>query len=114
MLEPTTWHRFFLELTNRCNFDCLFCPSGISERPRRDIDRTLALDVIDQLGELGFGGRIYFHVLGEPLLHPCVFEIVDHAAEAGMAPVLFTNGGALTDDAGPKPAKESTLTTIRQ
>ena len=92
------WRRAFLEITNRCNFDCLFCPSGISKRPRKDMDSALAVDIIDQLAELGFQGTLYLHVLGEPLLHPSVFAIVDHAAETGMRPVVFTNGGALTRD----------------
>ena len=91
------WQRVFVEITNRCNFDCLFCPSGISERPRRDMPPELAHSLIDQLHALGFGGKIYFHVLGEPLLHASVFEIVDSAAEAGMRPVLFTIGRMAND-----------------
>ncbi len=62
------------------------------------MDREVAFELIDQLQGLGFQKTIYFHVLGEPLLHPHVFPIVDRAAEAGMVPVLFTNGGALTED----------------
>jgi len=87
-----------MEITNRCNFDCVFCPSGISKRAKHDMDRHLAFSLIDQLQELGFSKTIYFHVLGEPLLHPSVFDIVNHAAEAGMRPVIFTNGGALADE----------------
>jgi hypothetical protein len=97
-LAAHNWDRFFLEITNRCDFDCQFCASGISQRPRGDLDPSLAFSVIDQLRELGFGETIYFHVLGEPLLHPEVLPIVNHAAEAGLRPVLFTNGGALTKD----------------
>jgi sulfatase maturation enzyme AslB (radical SAM superfamily) len=92
------WKWFFMEVTNRCNFDCVFCPSGISERPRQNMDRDVAIDLIDQLQALGFDKRLYFHVLGEPLLHPEIFDTVDHAAEAGMTPILLTNGGALTDE----------------
>jgi radical SAM protein with 4Fe4S-binding SPASM domain len=90
--------RVFLELANRCNLDCQFCASGISTRPRRDLDKDLACELIDQLNQLGYREAIYFHVLGEPLLHPGVFEIVNHAAERGMRPVLFTNGAALTGE----------------
>lgn len=92
-----SWKWFFLEITNRCNFDCLFCPSGISQRPKRDMGAMLALGVIDRLAKGGFEGNLYLHVLGEPLLHPSVYHLVDHAAEAGLRPVLFTNGGALTE-----------------
>jgi MoaA/NifB/PqqE/SkfB family radical SAM enzyme len=96
MVEDWKW--FFMELTNRCSFDCVFCPSGISERPRQDMDGDTAFSLIDQLQALGFDKRLCFHVLGEPLLHPEILNIIDHAAEAGMTPVLFTNGGALTDE----------------
>jgi MoaA/NifB/PqqE/SkfB family radical SAM enzyme len=95
-LAAHNWDRFFLEITNRCDFDCRFCASGISQRSRSDLDPSLALSVIDQLRDLDFAETIYFHVLGEPLLHPEVLPIVNHAAEAGLRPVLFTNGGALT------------------
>ena len=92
------WERFFLEITNRCNFDCTFCPMGDSSRPKRDMSAQQARNIIDQLQALGFGGLIYFHVLGEPLLHPAALELVDYAADAGMRPVLFSNGGAFMDD----------------
>ncbi len=88
---------FFLEITNRCNFDCDFCPCGVSCRSRGDMASGQAFRIIDELQELGFDKKIFFHVLGEPLLHPEVFKIVDYAADAKMKPVLFTNGGTLTD-----------------
>lgn len=89
----------FMEMTNRCNFDCTFCPSGISERPKQDMSADLAMTIIDQLQTSGFQGRMFFHILGEPLLHSDVFTIINHAAEAGIRPVLFTNGGTLTEAA---------------
>ncbi len=90
--------RVFIEITNRCNFDCMFCPSGISERPREDMPRELAGSLLTQLNAMGFAGTLYLHVLGEPLLHPDVFAITDQAADLGMRPVIFTNGGALSED----------------
>jgi radical SAM protein with 4Fe4S-binding SPASM domain len=57
----------------------------------------LAIDVINQLQELSFQGTLFLHVLGEPLLHPNVFNLIEHAGQAGIRPVIFTNGGALTD-----------------
>ena len=93
-----SWQRVFIEITNRCNFDCNFCPSGISVRPKRDMPYNTVLRLIDELQSMGFQKTIYFHVLGEPLLHPQVFDIVNHAAGAGLNPVIFTNGGALTPE----------------
>jgi len=35
-----------MEVANRCNFDCVFCPSGISERPRQNMDRDAAFSLL--------------------------------------------------------------------
>ena len=92
------WQRVSIEITNRCNFDCLFCPSGIGERPKEDMPRELAFDILAQLNAMGFTGSLYLHVLGEPLLQPDVFTIRNRAADLGMRPIIFTNGGALSED----------------
>ena len=96
--QTATWQRVFIEITNRCDFDCLFCPSSLSERPKGDMPKDLAMGLLGQFAEMGFAGSLYFHVLGEPLLHPDVFVLTDRAADLGMRPVIFTNGGALSED----------------
>jgi len=88
--------QIFVEITSRCNFDCLFCPSGIATRRKGDMPRQTAFDLLAHLHDMGFNRNLYLHVLGEPLLHPDVFDIIDRAADLGMRPILFTNGGALS------------------
>jgi hypothetical protein len=63
------------------------------------MDAELVYILIDQIQDLGFDRAIYLHVLGEPLLHPAVYDIVDYAFQAGMKPAIFTNGCALTREA---------------
>jgi hypothetical protein len=87
----------FLEVTNYCNFRCSFCPQGISTRPPEHMDTELAKDLIKQLHEAGYRKNLYFHILGEPLLHPDIFEIVRSASKRIPRSILFTNGSLLTD-----------------
>jgi len=88
----------FLEVTNYCNFLCSFCPQGISARPPEHMDTELAKDLIKQLYEAGYRNNFYFHILGEPLLHPDIFEIVEFASKRLPKSILFTNGSLLTSE----------------
>lgn len=43
----------------------------------------------------GFGEYLYFHLMGEPLLHPNLGEFLDIAGELGFKVILTTNGTLL-------------------
>lgn len=84
--------RCYLEITNVCNLDCVFCPK--TERAKH----TLTLEEFDVLtsrlkGEVRF---LYFHLMGEPFLHPQLPQFVRMAREKGFTPVLTTNGTLLS------------------
>lgn len=87
--------RCYLEITNICNLDCLFCPKTVRK------GRSLSLEEFDLLtGKLaGKVKFLYFHLMGEPLLHRHLPEFVRMAREKGFIPVLTTNG-TLLDRAG--------------
>lgn len=83
--------RCYLEITNICNLNCLFCPKN--ERP----GRMLTLEEFDLLttrlmGQVQF---LYFHLMGEPMLHPQLPAFVRLARDKGFVPVLTTNGTLL-------------------
>ena len=83
--------RAYLEITNRCNLRCSFCPGTV--RPLHDLTedefRLLA-------GPLRPGADyLYFHVMGEPLLHPLLMTFLDIAGELGFKVILTTNGTLL-------------------
>jgi radical SAM protein with 4Fe4S-binding SPASM domain len=84
--------RCYLEITNICNLDCLFCPK--TKRARR----TLTLEEFDFItGRLQ--GRVkflYFHLMGEPLLHAHLPEFIAMSRDKGFIPVLTTNGTLLS------------------
>lgn len=92
---PRKFQRIHLELTNRCNFSCVFCPDGKMTRKRGVMDEALALSALDQISELDLAEKVTFHVMGEPLLHPRFFPILDHARARGLAVGLTTNGALL-------------------
>lgn len=85
--------RAYVEITNVCNLRCSFCP-GTGREPRfmsyADFDRiTAAL--------AGSVSYLYFHVMGEPLLHKDLARFLALAAERGFRPCLTTNGTLLRE-----------------
>jgi hypothetical protein len=90
-----------LELTNRCQLDCLFCSRQKSRRPLGDLSletaRLLTLEARAQAEALGFVG-VRFTGWGEPLLHPRAAEIAALVKEAGLKLKIYTNGLALTPE----------------
>lgn len=86
--------RCYLEITNVCNLDCIFCPKTQRQK------HTLSMEEFDRLtdrlvGEIKF---LYFHLMGEPLLHPHLPEMVGRARAKGFVPILTTNGTLLQTD----------------
>lgn len=84
--------RCYLEITNICNLNCLFCPKTDRE------NRTLSVQEFDCLTERlrGQVKFLYFHLMGEPFLHPHLPQFIAMAKEKGFVPVLTTNGTLLT------------------
>jgi len=107
---PRKFKRIHLELTNRCNFSCVFCPDGKMTRPRGLMDEGLARSALDQIAELDLAEKVTFHVMGEPLLHPRLLEILDHAASRNVPVGLTTNGALLRADT----IRELALRDLRQ
>lgn len=80
--------RCYLEITNVCNLDCVFCPK--TRRTKRMLTREEFEALTDKLqGKIQF---LYFHLMGEPCLHPLLPEFILRAREKGFVPVLTTNG----------------------
>lgn len=85
--------KVYLEITNVCNLRCSFCP-GTTRPPRflsPDAFRTLAARLV------GHTEYLYLHVMGEPLCHPDLAEILDIAADLGFHICLTTNGVLLPE-----------------
>lgn len=83
--------RAYVEITNICNLRCAFCPG--TKRPERFMPpeefRILARRLRPHTGFL------YLHVMGEPLLHPQLGELLEIGAAEGFRICLTTNGTLL-------------------
>lgn len=94
---PLPVNRLHLELTNRCNFSCEFCPDAKMSRKRGLMPLETAKAAIDQVAATGAVKTVLFHVMGEPTLHPQLVDIVAHAASRNVAACLTTNGSRLDE-----------------
>jgi pyruvate-formate lyase-activating enzyme len=85
-----------LELTNRCNLRCTFCPTadGRMARARGFMDDALFRRSLDGAGRLQFALLFQW---GEPLLHPRFVELAKDAAARGIRTLVTTNGTLLDD-----------------
>lgn len=86
----------YLEITNVCNLRCEFCP-GTRRQPgflTPENFRTLAAKLRPHTEYL------YLHLMGEPLLHPRLKEILAHGAALGFRLMITTNGTLLEQRGG--------------
>ena len=84
--------RIHLEVTNVCNFKCEFCPDAIMERKRGHMALSLLTKALDEIAEQNLAKVVAFHLMGEPLIYPHIFEAIDLALERGINLHLTTNG----------------------
>ena len=83
--------RCYLEITNICNLDCLFCPK--TDRAKHRLSMEEFEQLTDKLrGQIKF---LYFHLMGEPFLHPHLSDFIQIARRKDFVPVLTTNGTLL-------------------
>ena len=83
--------RIYLEITNICNFDCSFCHK--TARPKKQMSEE-EFDLL--LGKLAKRAKhLYFHLMGEPTLHPLLPRFIEKARAVGFLPAITTNGALL-------------------
>lgn len=79
--------KIYVEITNICNLNCSFCPKhGREKKYMRLEDFNVLLKNVKD-----FTNYLYFHVMGEPLMHPQINEFIDLASKHFFVN-LTTNG----------------------
>lgn len=80
--------KIYIEITNVCNLACKFCPQTKRKPEFMKVETfSKILDEIKPHGEY-----IYFHVKGEPLLHPEIDKFLDLSYKKGFKVNITTNG----------------------
>ncbi len=85
------FRKVYLEITNVCNRSCSFCPG--TRRAPRFMSEADFVRLIDRLRP--WTDYLYFHLMGEPLLHPELERFLALAGDRGFRVVLTTNGTLL-------------------
>ena len=83
--------KVYLEITNRCNLNCAFCPG--TKRPGGSLEQAEFERLLGKLRP--WTDYLYFHLMGEPLCHPNLETYLRLAGEAGFRVILTTNGTLL-------------------
>lgn len=87
-----------IELTNRCNFRCLMCPTGVGSivRHKGVMDDAVFHKILEQIAP--YKTPVRFVRWGEPLLHRNLVEYVVKLKRLGSIVHINTNGSLLTEE----------------
>ncbi len=87
--------RVYVEIGNICNLNCSFCSEIKREK------RQMTVNEFSHIAKAikPYTDYLYFHIKGEPLLHPSLPEFFDIASEHGFM-VNITTNGTLLDKTG--------------
>ena len=77
-----------MEITNLCNRNCTFCPGTVREPKMMTVSEFES--VVRKL--TGVTGYLYYHLMGEPLTHPGLPEMIEIATGLGFKSQITTNG----------------------
>lgn len=95
MNSKLPFSRAYVEITNMCNRSCSFCHGTAREgRFMSQEELSHLLTELDGLTEY-----LYFHLMGEPLLHPLLPDFILQATSRGFKCAVTTNGTLLPDRA---------------
>lgn len=81
------YKKVYVEITNNCNLDCSFCNKN--KRDKLFISTNSFNKLLTKLKS--FTKYLYFHVMGEPTLHPNINELIDIASKDYFVNIT-TNG----------------------
>lgn len=84
-----------IELTNRCNATCSFCPR--EKTPKQGfMDYAVFEKTVERILELGSGTKVSLTGLGEPMLHPRFLDCIRHLHNQELSTTFTTNASRLS------------------
>ena len=85
------FQKVYVEISNLCNLSCAFCPG--TRRRKRAMTEAEFASLLPKLRP--YTDFLYFHLMGEPLLHPMLGAFLELAGKHGFKVILTTNGTLL-------------------
>ena len=85
------FRKIYLEISNVCNLRCAFCPG--TKRATHIMTEEEFSALLPKLWP--YADYLYFHLMGEPLLHPLLPRFLELAGNTGFKVILTTNGTLL-------------------
>ena len=85
--------KIYLEITNVCNLDCTFCHK--TKRAKKMMSEDEFRTLLEKI--VGKAKYLYFHLMGEPTIHPQLPSFIRLARERGFLPAITTNGSLLKE-----------------
>lgn len=85
------FHHVYIEILNYCQFNCSFCPK--TSRAPQMMSPEQFEHILQEVKP--YTSLLYLHVLGEPLLHPQLKELLSLAKHYGFKVNITTNGALL-------------------
>lgn len=82
-----------IEISNICNLQCSFCPEVV--RGKKLMSLEVFRKIIQQVAPLT--EQVCFHLMGDPLVHPHLEELVDICHESAVRIFFVTNGVLLRE-----------------
>ena len=92
-MKRARFHKVHVEISSICNLQCSFCPEVILEK--KLMDPALFRRILSQVAPLT--EQVAFHLMGDPLVHPKIEELVSITEAAGARIFLVTNGVLLRE-----------------
>ena len=88
------FHKVNLEISNICNLQCSFCPPV--EREKKMMSLDLFQKILPQIAPLT--ELVCLHLMGEPLTHPQLKQIIDECDKNQTKIFFVTNGILIRED----------------
>lgn len=85
------FRKIYVEISNKCNLSCAFCPG--TRRGSLAMNEERFAWLLPRLRP--YTDYLYFHILGEPLCHPKLGRFLELAQAQGFKVILTTNGTLL-------------------
>ena len=101
-----------IELTSRCDLQCVFCSLTYKERTTGDINKDFLFRLLGELSEIGVE-EVGLFWLGEPMLVSALPEYVAYAKKIGIKYVFITTNGRLATPKMITPLMESGIDSIK-